>query len=79
MQKLRRTLTKVAMLFVSAGLLTACAGTAPPASVSGECRVFRDSLEDVKGLTPADEQRIDGHFEAGVRAQCWRRGQFKRG
>lgn len=56
-----------------AALLAAC-GTSPPASVaSGECKVFREEIAGVCGLTRADQDVIDENAEAGVAACRWQR------
>jgi hypothetical protein len=43
------------------------------APVDRPCGVIVDSLQDVRGATPADVRRIDIHFERGVAAGCWKR------
>jgi hypothetical protein len=53
--------------------LLGLAGCVTPAPVNRPCGVIIDPLRDVHGRTPADEQRIDGHFERGVAAGCWPR------
>jgi len=41
--------------------------------VTRPCGVITDSLMTVKGKTPADDKRIDIHFERGIAAGCWDR------
>lgn len=52
-------------------LLAACGE--PMVPVTKPCGVIEDPLGDVQATTTAGNQRIDEHFEAGVRAGCWDR------
>ena len=63
----------LARTMLLAVIVLAVAGCAKPASVLKPCGVIEDSLRDVEGKTRADQQRIDTHFERGVRASCWER------
>lgn len=63
----------LARTMLLAAIVLAAAGCAKPASVLKPCGVIEDSLRDVEGKTRADQQRIDTHFERGVRASCWER------
>jgi len=60
----------VAIVATVAGLAGGCTTTAP---VDRPCGVIADSLKDVQGKRKQDRQRIDVHFEIGVRAGCWKR------
>lgn len=50
--------------------LAGCASTQP---VNRPCGVITDPLGDVQATTREGNQRIDAHFERGVRAGCWDR------
>ena len=63
----------LARMTLLAVIALAAVGCAKPASVLKPCGVIEDSLRDVEGKTRADQQRIDTHFERGVRASCWER------
>ena len=52
----------------------AAAGCANRQVFPQPCGVIGDSLRDVEGKTRADQQRIDTHFERGIRkGLCWER------
>ena len=66
----RLSVATVATVATVAALAAGCATTVP---VNRPCGVIADSLKDVRGARSQDRQRIDVHFERGVRAGCWKR------
>ena len=64
-----RSVSRIAWVCGIALAASACQ-TVP---VDKPCGVITDSLKDVRGATPADNRRIDIHFERGVGAGCWGR------
>jgi len=59
-----------ALILIAALALAGCGETV---SFAAPCGVINDSLQNVRGATPADTRRIDIHFERGVAAGCWGR------
>lgn len=53
--------------------LAGCAGTVGPASVKGECRLFRAPVTPLKGADQATENYLDDTVEAGVAGCGWKR------
>ena len=61
----------ISILLIS--LLAGCSQTVKPASVAGECGVFRDPGFEVKGATRRDQKWISGTQEKGIKICGWPR------
>ena len=53
-------------------VLAGCQTTAP---VNRPCGVITDSLLGVDAKTSQGQSRLDRHYERGVAAKCWKRGE----
>ena len=63
---------KIAIVIIGALLLSGCASSRP-ASVAGECRVFRDPGFAVRGARLQDKQWIGRTQETGITTCGWKR------
>jgi hypothetical protein len=73
-RRLSTQLKVLAMLTLTALIVTGCAGSNLPASVSGgECRVFVAAAHEMIGKTRYDQEWIDQTIESGVAACGWPR------
>lgn len=60
---------RAAIISIVVAMVLAACQTVP---VDRPCGVIRDSLKTVNATTPADQRRLDIHFERGRAAGCWR-------
>ncbi len=66
--------TKLVMILLLAAPVTAC-GTGPtgPATIKGECKLFRPPVAALRGADRYTEDYLDDTVEAGVAGCGWKR------
>lgn len=69
---MRNALLKLLALAIIGLAVSGCTSTRP-ASVAGECGVFRDPGFAVQGKRPKDSRWIDGAIESGITSCGWKR------